>query len=167
MTARLIFGTAAICRQGHVASADIDLFEPTSYCQGCGAAVIAACPTCGTPIRGMHYWRGPASGLKRPLPNYHYERPGFCGSCGEPYPWAGRRESIAELINRLDSEELDPAEKLEAIEELEVLVDPNLPEEEQVQRWEKVRRIAPKVIAGSGRILERIITDAIRQQMGL
>ena len=157
-------GHAAICGQGHVVSPDTNYLEATIFCETCGAQVHTRCPECEVTIPGLVYTVLPY-GTRKPAGSYR--RPGFCGACGTPFPWVERAELISELINQLDEEDLTPAQRLEVREELEALADPDLPEEEQQERWEKVRQLVPRVIAGSGRILERIVTEAIRQQLGL
>ena len=165
MSMRTERGRAAICGQGHVVSPDTKYLEATTFCETCGAEVHTRCPDCEVTIPGLVYTVLPFSGTRKPAGDYR--RPGFCGNCGTPFPWIERAELIAELINKLDDEDIAPAKRLEVREELEALADPDLPEEEQKERWEKVRQSVPRVIAGSGRILERIVTEALRQQLGL
>ncbi len=117
-------------------------------------------------VPGQMYQVYQFSGRKRLLEGA-FRRPGFCSTCGNPFPWIDRSELISELIKKLDDEDLTPDEKLAAREQLEALADPDLPEEEQKERWERVRDMAPKVLAASGRILERLAGEAIRQTLGL
>ena len=69
----------------------------------------------------------------------------------------------------LDDEDLDPATELSVREQLEALRDPDLSEDEQRKRWERVKSAAPGLWEKSGAraILESVVSTAIRQQLGL
>jgi hypothetical protein len=62
------------------------------------------------------------------------------------------------LQDMLDDEALDPAVELEVREQLEALTDPELSEEEQRERWERVKDLAPSLWEKSGaqKILESV-----------
>lgn len=166
MTLPVKRANAAICKQGHVVSPALWLMEPTQFCAECGEQVETSCRECGAAIPGRMYDVLPVTGRKRLIPGA-FSRPGFCVICGAPFPWVDRGELISELIKRLDEEDLAPDEKLTAREQLEALSDPDLSEDEQKERWQRVRAIAPKVLTASGRILERLAGEAIRQTLGL
>ena len=140
--------------------------EPTRFCEKCGDEVETSCRECGAAVLGQMYEILPVTGRKRLIAGA-FQRPGFCSGCGGPFPWIDRAELISELVKKLDDEDLTPDEKLKAREQLEALADPDLPEEEQRERWEKVRDLAPKVLTASGRVLERLAGEALRQALGL
>jgi hypothetical protein len=73
------------------------------------------------------------------------------------------------LQNMLDREDLGPANRLEAQEQLEVLTNPDLDEDEQRRRWERFKRAAPGVWESSGaqRILESVVSAGIKATLGL
>jgi hypothetical protein len=49
----------------------------------CGAEIITACPACQSPIPGDST---PAA-MAELVATDAYERPAYCPSCGEPFPW--------------------------------------------------------------------------------
>lgn len=130
-------------------------------CVECGAKVLTKCAACNTRVRGRYRVEGVVGG--------GYNPPSFCDKCGSPFPWVDRQGRIYQLENLLDDEDLDPAEELTVREQLEALRDPDLSEEEQQKRWERVRRGAPGLWEKSGArsILESVVSAAIRQQLGL
>lgn len=166
MTARVERANAAICRQGHIITSATWLMELSRFCETCGDEVEISYRECGAMVPGQMYQVYPFSGQRR-LIEGAFQRPGLCSACGSPFLWIDRRELISELIKKLDDEDLTPHEKLVTREQLEALADPDLPEEEQRERWQRVRDMAPKVLAASGRILERLAGEAIRQTLGL
>jgi hypothetical protein len=89
---------AAICRRGHVVTTDATSALRTEKCATCGADVLDHCPHCGNMIRGSYIVPG-FIGV-----GFDYERPDFCGDCGNPFPWASRQARIYELMNLLDAE---------------------------------------------------------------
>lgn len=151
--------SAAVCRRGH---AETIVLERTgsvaNRCTTCGAEVLRGCPECGRPIRGA-------------MPNVltPYVPPDFCDNCGSPFPWLSRQGLIYQLENVLDDVDLDPATKLEVREQLEALTAPELEEEEQLRRWRRVKEKAPELWQASGaqRILESLVSAAIKSQLGL
>jgi hypothetical protein len=158
---------AAICRRGHVASTDIH-WSPeraSNRCGACGAEILRACPNpeCGRPIRGDYYVPGVIGA------GSEYTAPDFCEDCGHPFPWLSRQGRIYLLQDMLDREEIDPAARLEAQEQLEALTNPDLDENEQRRRWERFKRAAPELWESSGaqRILESLASASIRAALGL
>jgi hypothetical protein len=97
------------------------------------------------------------------------DAPDFCDNCGAPHPWLSRAGRIYLLQNLLDSERLDPATELEVREQLEALTNPELDEEEQRERWERVRKLAPAFWEKSGArtILETVVSAGIKAALGL
>jgi len=95
--------------------------------------------------------------------------PDFCDNCAAPHPWLSRRGRIYMLENLLDEEGLDPADELEVREQLEALKSPELDEDEQRRRWEKVQELAPGFWEKSGAraILESVVSAGIKGALGL
>jgi hypothetical protein len=157
---------AAVCKRGHVESSDVSLRGGVvpERCPECGAKVLTRCPSCNTRVRGRYYVEGVLGGGAR-----NYEPPSFCDKCGGPFPWVDRQGRIYQLENLLDDEDLDPATELSVREQLEALRDPDLSEDEQRRRWERVKRGAPGLWEKSGArsIVESVVSAAIRQQLGL
>jgi hypothetical protein len=143
---------AAVCRRGHVQTHDRKRVEYGKRCPRCGAEVIVECDACHTRI--LTQWVS-GQGEK-------YFAFDFCDDCGEAQPWVGRQGRIYELQNRLDNEDLDPADQLVVREQLEALLNADLDDDEQRQRWASVKRLAPKLWESSQPLLETLITSAIR-----
>jgi hypothetical protein len=152
------YRTAAVCRRGHAVHAMThNLTDPVEeHCPRCGSVVLTA--WCDHRIRGL-----PTGVYGR------YSPPDFCDRCGAPHPWLSREGRIYLLQNMLDEEQLDPAAELEAREQLEALTNPELDEAEQERRWRKVKQLAPGLLekTGAQRILESVISAAIRGQLGI
>jgi hypothetical protein len=100
---------------------------------------------------------------------YEYSPPDFCEDCGAPFPWLSRQGRIYLLENMLDEEALDGANRLEVQEQLEALTNPDLEEAEQERRWRRVKTLAPGFWEKSGaqKILETVVSAAIKAQLGL
>jgi hypothetical protein len=154
---------AAVCKRGHLITQDATDYPATPRCKECGAKVITTCPSCGDIVRGYH---DVPYGY---LDMRDYSPPTFCHNCGDPYPWAGRQARIDELQNRLDDQELDPADELVVREQLEALLDPDLDEEEQAKMWRRIAAKAPGFLqkAGVDRIVASLATAWIRKEAGL
>ena len=82
-------------------------------------------------------------------------------------PWATRLARIYELQNMLDEEDLDEAARLTVSEQLTALQNPDLDEDEQVERWKRIRRLAPGLMTSGQRIVESVATAAVKAQLGL
>jgi hypothetical protein len=94
-----------------------------------------------------------------------YERPNFCDECGAPFPWVDRQGRIYELQNRLDNEELDPADALAVQEQLEALASTDLDEDEQRKRWGRVKKLAPQLWESSQPLLNTLVAAAIQGKL--
>ena len=151
---------AAICRRGHVYSEDLTLTPSAGRCSTCGAKIITACSSCNSIIRGYYHVPGVADF------GSDYKPPDFCHDCGQPHSWASRQARIWELQNLLDEEDLGEAERLTVSEQLDALLDPDLSEEEQVERWGRVRKMAPGLMSSGQKIVESVMTAAIKAQLG-
>lgn len=157
---------AAICRRGHVETSflkpmDADKAIPEN-CPTCGARVLTACQHCDLRIRGDHFIPGVAVIST-------YQRPSFCDGCGSAFPWATREERIFELENLLDEEDIDEADQVVIQDQLRRLRNSGLSEREEEQAWETIKRRAGKAITSGPvvRVLEGLVSAAIRQQLGL
>lgn len=95
--------------------------------------------------------------------------PDFCDKCGAPHPWLSRGGRIYLLQNLLDDEQMDPATELEVREQLAILIDPDLDDEEQRERWERVQKLPPAFWEKSGArvILETVVSAGIKTALGL
>lgn len=151
---------AAVCRRGHSNSSDLRLKEPAPRCAECGAKVLTQCESCSGRIRG----RCQSPGVIATKP---YSPPDFCDLCGSPHPWASRQARIYELENILDEQDLDPADRLFIHEQLDVLRQPDVSEEEQRERWARIKKIAPGFVEAGGRIIESVVSATIKAQLGL
>lgn len=96
-----------------------------------------------------------------------YDPPDFCDNCGAPHPWASRKARLYELENLLDNEDLDPADRLTIQEHLEALRNPDVSEEEQRERWGRIKKLAPGFVNAGGRIIESVVSGAVKAQLGL
>src|SRR5438552_12101327 len=76
------FDVAQICLNGHLINETATTHSENNqpFCEDCGAATVHKCDKCGWLIRG-----GRIGTAAQYYPNYWL--PGFCISCGEPYPW--------------------------------------------------------------------------------
>jgi hypothetical protein len=157
------YSSAAVCKRGHVQTSDVNYGAFDQRCPRCGGRVLTACTSCQQRIRGTYVSRGGFGG------GGSYEPPDFCDRCAAPFPWVSRQGRIYELENLLDDEDLDPADELAAREQLQALVSPDLAEEDERKRWERVRKAAPGLWekAGARSILDTVISAAIKSQLGL
>jgi hypothetical protein len=148
------YATAAICRRGHVQVSDLDMGGVSKRCPTCGQEILTKCPACGAPIRG-----------RRIGSQLIYNRPDFCDECGAGFPWIGRAGLIYELQNRLADQGLDPADELIVSEQLDALIDGDLNDEGQINRWSRVKNLAPRLWETSEPILETLIAATIKSQL--
>jgi hypothetical protein len=158
---------AAVCKRGHVASFDTTSLERVPpRCGTCGAGVLDKCPTCSAPIPG----RIVSNVIGGTLWNEGaYNLPNFCNECGVAYPWADREARIFELGNLLEAENLDDATQRAVREQLEALTSDDLDTEEQTQRWERVKKLAPTMWEKSGaqQIITTLVIAEARVRLGL
>lgn len=152
------YQSAAICRRGHTQAAALEYRaegDVGERCAKCGAKVITVCESCGHRIRGDYYLPGVIGGPS-------YKPPQFCDKCGAAHPWVGRQGRIYELQNRLENEDLDPADELTVREQLEALLSDDLDEAEQQQRWARIKRVAPKFWESSQPLITTVVSAAIQ-----
>jgi hypothetical protein len=148
--------SAAVCRRGHLQTNDISHDGYGKRCPSCGTEVIVKCDGCQERISTT--WVGGHGHDKHKVAD-------FCDNCGAAHPWVGRQGRIYELQNRLDAEDLDPADQLVVREQLEALLNADLDDDEQEKRWARVKRLAPKLWESSQPILDALITSAIRSSL--
>ena len=109
--------TAQICLNGHVLTSS---HKPApgheqKFCPRCGEAAVTRCESCQAEIRGRYEVPGVIDYTNT------YATPGFCHSCGKPYPWTERRlQAAKELADELD--ELSETERLTLRNSLEDLI---------------------------------------------
>lgn len=154
------FANATVCRRGHVYDSGDQPMPPTERCAECGARLLSTCPTCEAPIRGR---------FREPRTTYFdaWNPSNFCHSCGAPFPWASREARIYELLNLLDEQELDEPTRLTVSEQLDALRNPDLGEDEQLDRWRRVKALAPGLMDAGQRILESIMAAWIKRELEL
>jgi hypothetical protein len=156
---------AAVCTRGHVETAILGARQEAvaSRCETCGAKVLTACPNCEARIRGFYMVPGFIGG------GDEYKPPQFCDGCGQPFPWLDRQGRIYLLENMLDEEQLDPADELEAREQLRALAEPELEDQDAERRWKTVKRLAPGLWekAGGQEILQSVVSASIKGSLGL
>lgn len=151
---------AAVCRRGHVATGNTEENEVPARCSKCGAQVVTLCGSCGSRIRGWHVVPGVIGGAP-------YKPPDFCDNCGSPHPWANRQARLWELENLLDDEEISDADRLTIREQIEALQNPDLGDEEQAERWTRIRKAAGAFRGPALSIFESVTTAAIKAHMNL
>jgi hypothetical protein len=98
------YTTAEVCLEGHptTGSTEIHPERRKKYCDKCGSETITACPTCKAPIRGDYHGNHLLNRLLHP--------PGYCHSCGKPYPWTESKIQAAIQIF-MEFGDLQEAEK--------------------------------------------------------
>jgi hypothetical protein len=157
---------AAICRRGHTETQHINPTGPETdlaeNCTTCGARVLTACPVCDLRIRGKRYSPNVVSLVAA-------SRPSFCDGCGVAYPWATREERIFELENLLDEQQVDEADRVVIQDQLARLRSASLTEKEERQVWETIKNRGGSALTSGPvqRVLEGLVSAAIRAQLGL
>ena len=79
-----------ICLNGHQVNIGYSLFpaKNRNHCPKCGEKTIIDCPKCTAPIPGGEFTLVfGLSGQEEPLGCRNPGIPGFCDSCGAPFPW--------------------------------------------------------------------------------
>ena len=105
------YGTALICKNGHLISANSEILkQKDSYCQDCGAEIISVCDKCNEPIRGKFL----SSLHVNATTPYNYV-PSHCPYCGFAYPWMQRLLDKTKRLIDLE-ESLSEQEKLDLYE---------------------------------------------------
>ena len=98
--------TMQVCLNGHVINDSFGKYpyRNKDFCDNCGQKTITNCPKCDNPIPGdIHYPNVIALTFMKTAPD-------FCKSCGEPFPWKGKKAA-----ERLEAEAGKPIEVLQRI----------------------------------------------------
>jgi hypothetical protein len=151
----------AVCRRGHPVSSDLTYKSADRFCSVCGAEVLMSCPNCNEPIQGRYH-----------TPNvtnlaYKYIPKPFCGECGAALPWATRQQRLWELENILDQQDISEAQALLVREHLNSLRNGDLTDDEQSDRWIRIKRLSPGLITAGRSIIESVATAAALKGLGL
>jgi hypothetical protein len=185
--------TAAVCKRGHIVSSGVidaarrleqseqgtvvstaAIWSPDvpyrsaprdpgnsvqGFCGTCGAPVITTCEGCGAAIPRPDVLGGV------------YEANPFCIGCGQPFPWATRKNRIAKIASFLDFEDgLSAADKLlaeEQIAELSQLEEADDPEtlDRRVKLAQKFRELAPSAWALGLPIFQSVLSGEVLQHL--
>jgi hypothetical protein len=76
-----------------------------------------------------------------------------------------RQGRIYELQNRLEGTGLDPADELAAREQLEALMNPDIGEDEERKRWQRVKKLAPQVWESSQPLITTLVNAALQGRL--
>ena len=98
--------TMQVCLNGHVINDGFRKYPDSNkdYCDRCGEKTFTNCPNCDKSIPGDLQDTGVVVlGFSKPAPD-------FCESCGEPFPWKGKKEA-----KRLKAEAEKPIEAVQRI----------------------------------------------------
>ena len=147
------------CRRGHPlwVPNGIPRTKTPGYCVKCGAPIVVDCPVCGTPV------------IDPSSPIVGGETiPVFCAGCGRPFSWAAPSDVSLYLQNLLEFRELDEATQLAIIEELSAIaIDGELDEDQIGKAVDSVRRRAPKLFTVILPVLQNVLSDVLKRQLGL
>jgi hypothetical protein len=92
----------------------------------------------------------------------------FCDACGSALPWASRQARLWELENRLEeSTDLSEPDRLTLREQIEALQQSDLPEEEQVERWTRIKKVAPSLLDTGRSIFVSVTSAYVQQKLGV
>jgi hypothetical protein len=93
----------------------------------------------------------------------------FCFNCGVPHRWATREQRVRHLENLLEFKDLDDAAQLTVIEQLAVLSAPadEVDDAQRAGAAERVRRLAPKLWETGLPVIQSVLTEAAKKQLGL
>jgi hypothetical protein len=157
------YDVAEICRNGHVIT-DRAATHPQhrkKFCSDCGAATIAECESCSTPIQGYYHVPGVIGFAGNP------EAPTFCHECGDPYPWTSARISAAKEI-ALEAEDLNEEERQLLAASIDDIVRDTPATDLAATRF---KRLLAKAGKGTANALHKIAVDigseAAKKSLGL
>jgi hypothetical protein len=122
-----------------------------AFCSSCGAANIDACQHCQTPIEV----------------SYPGGTPGYCGGCGNAFPWTATALSAAkEYADELD--QLSPEEKTALKGTFDDLTSDTAKTPLAASRFKKfMGKISPGAEGVFKKFLETVATEAAKKMMGL
>jgi hypothetical protein len=92
----------------------------------------------------------------------------FCHQCGSPYPWANRQARLYELENILQEDDtLTDADRLTLREQIEALMNPDLDETEEAERWKRLKKVAPTLLDAGRAIVVSVASAYAQKQLGI
>ena len=93
----------------------------------------------------------------------------FCFQCGAPHRWSTREQRVRHLENLLEFDDLDDATQLTVIEELAVLAAPvdEVSDDDRARAGERLRGLAPRLWEAGMPVIQTVLTEAAKRQLGL
>jgi hypothetical protein len=168
--------SAAICELGHVTDEHVVSPEErltsrylrpdeppcvedvSNYCDEHGTKVLVACESCAAEL---------------PIPStagtiVTDPRP-FCRQCGSPHPWVTREQLIGRLYALIDFRQLDEPIRLEVIDAIAVLSEPEAEEfdERKLRAGSNFKRLAPIMWSKTEPILSALLSAWLKRQLDL
>jgi len=172
------FYNAYVCERGHINRSDVGLEvglededtgqrsteprPPDSFCDECGATVLAECPICESTLRGARI-------MNMGLPDREFQRPRpYCYQCGEPLPWTrDALNAIEELA--LEQGDLSDAEVGQLVDAARRLSDETLSPQSTVG-VSRFRRLVGRMSGETREAVMKIGVDlasaAIKKELG-
>jgi hypothetical protein len=166
--------TRAICELGHVVDVNVvdpdegladsswdrdrqNLYGVDRFCQECGSPVLFACPACQVPIATLP---GVSLADRRAMP--------FCGACGEPMPWATRKDRAVRMKALLGGTGVDEVHRLAAAEAIDELAaaDPD-DDEAQAKAAGNLKRLLGRGFDLVLPVAQSLMTAAAKEALGL
>lgn len=74
---------------------------------------------------------------------------------------------IYDFHNHLDEDDLDEADRLSVTEQLEALLNLDLDDAEQFERWTRIKKLEPGLMSSGQQIIETVSLRAAKAQLGL
>lgn len=151
------YGSAAVCRRGHVRSSDVRISTPGKgeSCEECGAPILTACPSCGARILGELFVAGVLSFSS-------WTPADFCDQCAVPLPWASWKARVWHVANVAEGMIDNPRAQMKLNGVFEDLasggLDLTLAEEAAV--WRSVLEAAP-ALRQDPELLRSVMSDEV------
>jgi hypothetical protein len=99
---------------------------------------------------------------------WRFEAAEFCDACGSPMPWASRQARLWELENVLQEDpDLSEADRLTIAEQLDALREPDLSEDDQVERWRRIKKVAPSLLGAGLNIFVSVTSAYVQTKLGV
>ena len=152
---------AAVCENGHCASASLDTTSfRQHYCERCGAKILTQCPHCLTPIKGKFYTPKFADLTAFPVPVY-------CYFCGKPFPWTQAALDATKAIVEED-DVLTPSEQTDLVDVLPDIITETPRTSLAAARMKKALRTAGRFTADALRQFALdFACELAKQQLGI
>ncbi|HLY66250.1 MAG TPA: DUF2321 domain-containing protein [Chloroflexota bacterium] len=151
------YDVAQICRNGHVTNSTTET-DPESnqpFCSSCGEETVTTCDNCHASIRGTCFYDNGFFGYVR----ISYQRPAFCLSCGNSFPWTTRKLAAAkELATTFD--QLSEAEQLQLQESVDDLAN-NTPRTKAAES--RFKRLLKKAGTQAGESMRGIVIEVVSE----